>query len=172
MAADREDRFIRGYNESTIKEGAYGLSDWENKENLKKLQQLSEEGFRFEYGADSYAVWYNEEYISGAGIGRPREKPLHYKHRDANIKDNREQCVITAERWKQKNLTEASHMTESRTITFEAWMYAVDQRVEARAGLSVHDLDDCPFMDWYEAGMNAIRAADKAIKNAGFGEGE
>lgn len=50
--------------------------------------------------------------------------------------------------------------------TFEAWMEAVDEQVEALAGCSVHDLPDCPFRDWYDAGLSPRDAALRAIRNA------
>ena len=48
--------------------------------------------------------------------------------------------------------------------TFEQWMLDVDQAVLSKAGVSVHDLPDCPFMDWYEDGKTAKGAASRAIK--------
>lgn len=48
--------------------------------------------------------------------------------------------------------------------TFEQWMSEVDQAVISKTGLSVHDLADCPFMDWWEDGKTAKGAASRAIK--------
>ena len=53
-------------------------------------------------------------------------------------------------------------------LDFEMWLTEVDQVVEDRVGMSVHDLPDCPFRDWYDDGMKAATAAGKAIKNAKF----
>lgn len=50
------------------------------------------------------------------------------------------------------------------TMTFDAWMYAVDRFCEAQSGVSVHDLVDCPFADWYADGTSAASAARKAIR--------
>ena len=49
---------------------------------------------------------------------------------------------------------------------FEQWMEAVNDRVEALAGCSVHDLPDCLFADWFADGMSARDAARRAIRNA------
>ena len=51
--------------------------------------------------------------------------------------------------------------------TFQQWFQQVDQKVQGKVGLSVHDLEDCPFMDWFEDGVKPGTAATKAIKNAG-----
>jgi hypothetical protein len=51
--------------------------------------------------------------------------------------------------------------------TFEQWFAAVDQNVEAIIGLSVNDLEDCCFMDWYEDGVKPASAARKALRNSG-----
>jgi hypothetical protein len=53
---------------------------------------------------------------------------------------------------------------------FDQWRRAVDNIVEARAGLSLDDLPDCPLMDWFEDGTSAKRAAARAIRNAKGGE--
>ena len=51
--------------------------------------------------------------------------------------------------------------------SFDAWMAAVDMIVQRKTGLSVYDLDDCCFTDWYEDDVPPSRAAFKAIRNAG-----
>lgn len=50
--------------------------------------------------------------------------------------------------------------------TFEAWMIQVDLKVQARLGISVHDLPDCPFRDWYDSRVSPAKAAARAIRNA------
>lgn len=50
--------------------------------------------------------------------------------------------------------------------TFEEWMKAVDAHCVAQLGLSVHDLPDCCFADWYEDGIGPKSAARKAIRMA------
>lgn len=55
-----------------------------------------------------------------------------------------------------------------KRMTFETWMRAVDAAVESKAGVSVHDLPDCCFRDWYDAGTTATTAAKWALRAAGF----
>ena len=50
--------------------------------------------------------------------------------------------------------------------SFDQWMSAVDQAVKNKVGLSVYDLDDCPFRDWYDHGESPVSAAAHAIRNA------
>lgn len=49
--------------------------------------------------------------------------------------------------------------------TFESWLDAVNQVLDV-IGLSIDDLPDCPYHDWFEDGMTAKRAAKEAIKLA------
>jgi hypothetical protein len=53
-----------------------------------------------------------------------------------------------------------------RKISFEEWMKQVDAHCQSLCGLSVHDLPDVCFADWYEDGVSAKAAAKKAIKHA------
>lgn len=49
---------------------------------------------------------------------------------------------------------------------FEQWMQRVDAVVQKRTGLSVHDLPDCPFRDWYDNGLTPREASVQAIRSA------
>lgn len=49
---------------------------------------------------------------------------------------------------------------------FKYWIDKVDTEVEKRVCMSVHDLPDCPYRDWFEDGVSPVSAARKAIKNA------
>lgn len=49
---------------------------------------------------------------------------------------------------------------------FDDWMAQVDKVIEAVYGLSVNDLPDCPFADWYEDGITPVSAAGRAIAMA------
>ena len=42
--------------------------------------------------------------------------------------------------------------------TFEAWMARTDQAMTATIGLSIHDLADQPFYDWFTDGMTPAEA--------------
>jgi hypothetical protein len=53
---------------------------------------------------------------------------------------------------------------------FQQWMNQVDQVVQYQTGLSVHDLEDCAFRDWFDDGVKATTAARNAIRNACDGD--
>ena len=57
--------------------------------------------------------------------------------------------------------------TEAR-MSFEDWMRKVDQAVGAKTGLSVYDLADMPYRDWYDSGMSPSSAAKRALASEGF----
>ncbi len=49
---------------------------------------------------------------------------------------------------------------------FEHWLAKVDAAVEARTGMSLSDLPDCCFRDWYDDGVTPSAAAARVIRNA------
>jgi hypothetical protein len=49
--------------------------------------------------------------------------------------------------------------------TFESWIDEINRLLDL-IGLSIDDLPDCPYRDWFEDGMTAKRASAKAIKMA------
>lgn len=51
---------------------------------------------------------------------------------------------------------------------FDAWMTRVDQAVTRKTGLSVHDLADQCFADWFEDGLTPAQAARLALADEGF----
>ena len=51
---------------------------------------------------------------------------------------------------------------------FERWMNEVDGWVFDLSGVSVHDLSDCCFRDWYNDEVSAEGAAIRALQYAGF----
>jgi len=51
-------------------------------------------------------------------------------------------------------------------LPFKIWMQKVNAIV-ARHGVSVEDLPDCPYADWYEDGMSPAAGAMHALRNAG-----
>ena len=55
-------------------------------------------------------------------------------------------------------------MKEKKTL--ESWMAQVDAAVQAKCGLSVYDLPDCCFADWFEEGASPKAAASRAVRNA------
>jgi hypothetical protein len=50
--------------------------------------------------------------------------------------------------------------------SFERWLAEVNNLIEQRTGLGYDYLPDCPYRDWYEAGVSPANAARKAIKRA------
>ena len=57
-----------------------------------------------------------------------------------------------------------------KSRTYNQWMREVDCQVAGIAGVSVHDLPDCPFRDWYEDNVTPVEAAAWALEEAGFPE--
>lgn len=53
-----------------------------------------------------------------------------------------------------------------QAMTFQDRMEAVRGRVEALCGVSVDDLPDVCYGDWYAEGMTTSRAAVLAVRNA------
>ena len=56
---------------------------------------------------------------------------------------------------------------KTEKVSFETWMERVDKFVYLSCGLSVDDLNECCYADWYDDGMGAGRAAKKAMKYSG-----
>jgi hypothetical protein len=56
----------------------------------------------------------------------------------------------------------------SKFFSFDMWFRAVDAIVLAKAGVSVNDLPDCCFIDWFDDGMKPAAAAARALKSADF----
>ena len=50
--------------------------------------------------------------------------------------------------------------------TFEQWMARVDRVILTSIGISIHDLPDCPFRDWYDDRLRPVRAAARALERA------
>ena len=70
------------------------ITPYQHQLNLERLRQLNDLGYEFHWGADGYSVRYKGKFLGGASVKLPREKPLHWKHKHANIKDNAEQCLF------------------------------------------------------------------------------
>jgi len=47
---------------------------------------------------------------------------------------------------------------------FTHWFKLVNGEVEARIGLSVHDIADQPYRDWFDDGVEPHEAADMAVE--------
>ena len=51
--------------------------------------------------------------------------------------------------------------------TFEQWKGRIEDLLVRFVGISADDLPDCPYYDWYEERLRPVRAANRALKNAG-----
>jgi hypothetical protein len=67
--------------------------------NLKRLEHLKTAGYKFDITADGYMVWLGDKYLGGASVRLPRSKPLHWKQRTANIKDNVASALATVDQF-------------------------------------------------------------------------
>ena len=52
--------------------------------------------------------------------------------------------------------------------SFDTWMRQVDKEVQRQVGLSVHDLPDQTFMDWYIDEVEPVEAAKDTLAYAGW----
>ena len=85
------------------------IGPFEHQENVKRMRELTAKGFKFDITSDGYQVFGpNHTYYGGASVMLPRSKPLHWRHRVANIKNNIASALATVDRilWEeyQKNL--------------------------------------------------------------------
>ena len=49
-------------------------------------------------------------------------------------------------------------------MTFTRWMTKVDNIVWDLVGVSVYDLPDCCYHDWYDNGINPAEAAGRVME--------
>ena len=52
--------------------------------------------------------------------------------------------------------------------SFAAWFAKADAWCRRLAGLSLRDLADCCYRDWFEDGMSPKAAAKMALRNEGW----
>ena len=56
-------------------------------------------------------------------------------------------------------------MWTNRTgLGYEVWMYQLDELCWSKFGVSINDLADCCYRDWYEDGLTPARAFRRAQK--------
>lgn len=68
-------------------------------------------------------------------------------------------------------MAESDRPTEEVTLArkpFDQWMAELDRRCAARTGLSIRDLADQPFADWYEDGITPAQALRLTLESEGF----
>jgi hypothetical protein len=71
----------------------------QHQENVKRLEHLKTDGYKFDITADGYKVWLGDKFLGGASVMLPRTKPLHWRHRSANIKNNVKQALLTVDQF-------------------------------------------------------------------------
>jgi hypothetical protein len=57
-------------------------------------------------------------------------------------------------------------MTKPLMTHFDDWLRRVDTACWDMAGLSVHDLPDNPYRDWFDDGLEPSKAAKRALKES------
>lgn len=74
------------------------IPPWQHQLNVKRLEELRKKGYEFIIGADGYSVKKDGKFLGGASVKLPREKPLHWQHARANMKENVEQALLVVDR--------------------------------------------------------------------------
>lgn len=86
----------------------------------ERIKNLTDLGYTFEYNAEGYLVKFNNNFVSSAGTiyyknpSMKRSKPKHWKHKQADLKDNFESCILAAER--HLKLNEKKYLKSSFVI--------------------------------------------------------
>ena len=57
-------------------------------------------------------------------------------------------------------------MAASANPPFDEWMAALDRRLWKYRGLSIYDLPDCQYRNWYDARLKPAFAINRALRNA------
>ena len=57
-------------------------------------------------------------------------------------------------------------MKDEDHSTFDEWMKRCDMILMRTRGMSVHDLPDCTYRDWYDDRVKPIFAVNKALSEA------
>lgn len=52
--------------------------------------------------------------------------------------------------------------------SFDRWMARVDLTVINETGLSIYDLPDAAYRDWFDSGVSATDAAIALLEDAGY----
>lgn len=55
------------------------------------------------------------------------------------------------------------YATDGEVTDFVVYIAVIDAIVLQKAGVSVHDLSDQPFADWFEDGLSPVKAAITAL---------
>jgi hypothetical protein len=71
----------------------------------------------------------------------------------------------------KRNPQPEDNQQDTSETAFKKWMSAVDIAVGGRAFVSVYDLPDQPYRDWFEDEMSPDEAAVAVLADAGYGDG-
>lgn len=74
------------------------IPNWQHDQNVDESSRLKSLGFDFEITSDGYFVTYKGTGLGGASVRLPRSKPLHWRHRAANLRDNLASAIRMAQR--------------------------------------------------------------------------
>ena len=86
------------------------MRDYEHEQNVRRYKELTSEGFQLSFNHEGYTVKYLGKFIAGAGTVYykakdnttfKRDKPKHYKHKEADRRNHLQSCVAAAEQYKK-----------------------------------------------------------------------
>jgi hypothetical protein len=97
------------------------IPDHQHEANINKRKELEAQGFKFTITADGYRVYHWSRFITGASVTLPRGKKLHWRHRDANLRDNLDIAIREA----QKEQKKLRGQNPNKILTFH-WTAAIE----------------------------------------------
>lgn len=68
----------------------------------QEMRALTAEGYAFEITQDGYTVLFHNAFVGGATVALPRPKPLHWRHVQPTIDDNRTAALVIARHHKAR----------------------------------------------------------------------
>ena len=63
------------------------MNDYKHRQNVEEMRRYQSAGFRFEVNQDGYAVYFQDKFLSGAGVRLPRETPLRGRQGASNRRE-------------------------------------------------------------------------------------
>lgn len=99
-------------------------------------------------------------------------KVIIHNHLPPRAKDTNAFEHAVSREQEEKNRDEAyrkagiTRVNSDAKPSFEEWKKLVDRACQQKSGMSIDDLPDCPFLDWYDSGVAATSAAARCLKAA------